>query len=148
MDTTYYIRAYAINEAGVAYGEEITLNFAIPPYVTVPGTNLIVAKEDAGKASHSTAVNMCNSSTLGGFTNWRLPTEDELVILYNNKDLIGGFKDDLYWSSTEWVYHEPGDMNPGYVKRPVWVNFTNGYADNDGYSSDSHYVRCVRTADE
>ena len=50
MDTTYYIRAYAINEAGVAYGEEITLNFAIPPYVTVPGTNLIVAKEDAGKA--------------------------------------------------------------------------------------------------
>jgi hypothetical protein len=32
---------------------------------------------------------------------WRLPTKDELNILYNNKDKIGGFANSYYWSSTE-----------------------------------------------
>lgn len=31
---------------------------------------------------------------------WRLPTKDELNILYENKDKIGGFAGS-YWSSTE-----------------------------------------------
>ena len=32
---------------------------------------------------------------------WRLPTKDELNIIYQNKDKIGGFADSDYWSSTE-----------------------------------------------
>jgi len=32
---------------------------------------------------------------------WRLPTKDELNILYENMDKIGGFTDEEYWSSTE-----------------------------------------------
>ena len=32
---------------------------------------------------------------------WRLPTKDELNILYQNKDKIGGFSSTNYWSSTE-----------------------------------------------
>ena len=32
---------------------------------------------------------------------WRLPTKDELNVLYENKDKIGGFSNSLYWSSTE-----------------------------------------------
>ena len=32
---------------------------------------------------------------------WRLPSKDELKILYENKDKIGGFADRVYWSSTE-----------------------------------------------
>jgi hypothetical protein len=31
--------------------------------------------------------------------NWKLPDEDELNILYQNKDQIGSFKDEYYWSS-------------------------------------------------
>ena len=31
---------------------------------------------------------------------WRLPTKDELNLLYENKDKIGGFES-CYWSSTE-----------------------------------------------
>lgn len=30
---------------------------------------------------------------------WRLPTKDELDILYQNKDKVGGFASDGYWSS-------------------------------------------------
>ncbi len=33
---------------------------------------------------------------------WRLPTIDELDLVYENSDVIGGFEDgNLYWSSTE-----------------------------------------------
>jgi len=32
---------------------------------------------------------------------WRLPTKDELNLLYINKDKIGGFAINFYWSSTE-----------------------------------------------
>jgi len=32
---------------------------------------------------------------------WRLPSKDELKILYRNRDKIGGFTGLKYWSSTE-----------------------------------------------
>jgi uncharacterized membrane protein (GlpM family) len=32
---------------------------------------------------------------------WRLPTSEELNIIYENKDKIGGFAVNYYWSSTE-----------------------------------------------
>ena len=32
---------------------------------------------------------------------WRLPTKDELNMLYENKEEIGGFANNYYWSSTE-----------------------------------------------
>jgi hypothetical protein len=32
---------------------------------------------------------------------WRLPTKDELNLLYLNKDRIGGFSKGNYWSSTD-----------------------------------------------
>jgi hypothetical protein len=32
---------------------------------------------------------------------WRLPTKDELNFLFENKDEIGGFTENYYWSSTE-----------------------------------------------
>ena len=34
-------------------------------------------------------------------TGWRLPTKDELNMLYENKEEIGGFANGYYWSSTE-----------------------------------------------
>lgn len=35
------------------------------------------------------------------FTDWRLPTKYELNLIYDQKDDIGGFTADNYWSSTE-----------------------------------------------
>jgi hypothetical protein len=64
---------------------------------------------------------------------WRMPTKKELDCLYKNKEKIGGFKRDWYWSS-----EKVGDWN-------VWVqSFSNGK--QFGYSgSNSAKVRCVRT---
>jgi hypothetical protein len=33
---------------------------------------------------------------------WRLPTKNELNFMNKNKDKIGGFTEDFYWSSTEY----------------------------------------------
>ena len=43
---------------------------------------------------------------------WRLPSKQEIDLLYNEKSIVGGFANDYYWSSTEedgvnsaWVQH-------------------------------------------
>ena len=43
------------------------------------------------------AVEVCKKLGKG----WRLPTKDELNFLYENKEEIGGFANNFYWSSTE-----------------------------------------------
>mgnify|MGYP003648804272 CR=1 FL=1 len=35
---------------------------------------------------------------------WRLPTKDELNLIYENKNVVGGFANNGYWSSTEIDY--------------------------------------------
>ena len=73
---------------------------------------------------------------------WRLPTKDELNLLYTNKNKIGGFSSDTmdgYWSSTEdSIYFEDG----GYG---AWAQFfENGFQEGLGKISPL-YVRAVRT---
>ena len=48
------------------------------------------------------AAQLCGDLVLGGYSDWYLPSKDELNQLYINKDLIGGFTGDEYWSSTEY----------------------------------------------
>jgi hypothetical protein len=64
---------------------------------------------------------------------WRMPTKKELDCLYKNKEKIGGFKRDWYWSS-----EKVGEWN-------VWVqSFSNGK--QFGYSgSNTAKLRYVRT---
>jgi hypothetical protein len=53
---------------------------------------------------------------------WRLPTKDELNLMYINKVVIGGFANDNYWSSTEfnnfnaWFQYF-GDGSQNYVSK-------------------------------
>ena len=50
---------------------------------------------------------------------WRLPTKDELNLIYENKNVVGGFANDYYWSSTEydeWRVYAQYFMNGGYLK--------------------------------
>ena len=64
---------------------------------------------------------------------WRLPTFDELSMLYVNKDAIGGFVAGFYWGSTEIV---PGS--------PCIQGFFNGKQAKDAKVYIFH-VRPVRT---
>ena len=63
---------------------------------------------------------------------WRLPTKNELNLMYLNKDKIGGFAKDYYWSSSE------------YSSGQFWKqNFDHGYQSN-GYTNYVN-VRAVRS---
>ena len=64
---------------------------------------------------------------------WRLPSKDELKILYKNKDKIGGFANLLYWSSTEVVYDYAWFQKVGVGYR----NYAN--------KSSPRYLRVVRS---
>ncbi|MBC8475695.1 MAG: DUF1566 domain-containing protein [Bacteroidetes bacterium] len=63
---------------------------------------------------------------------WRLPTKEELNLLYENKEKIGGFANNNYWSSTEFVFSNAWDQN-----------FNNGNQNYYGKGT-STYVRAVR----
>ena len=128
---TYYVRAYAKVGTVVVYGKIVSFVADIPPYVVL-STGLIVAREDAGYLLWNDASDMCANSNLAGFTDWRLPTKDELLLIYSNKTLIGNFADSNYWSST----------NNGGSYHHI-VNFSNGYVDS-ATTSKKYYVRCVR----
>ena len=50
------------------------------------------------------------------YIDWRMPTIMELSLMYEKRDLIGGFYPDKYWSSLE-----AGDANVHY-----YLNFIDG----------------------
>lgn len=47
------------------------------------------------------AARLCADLVQGGYSDWYLPSVDELYKLYLNKVAIGGFSDVRYWTSTE-----------------------------------------------
>jgi len=77
------------------------------------------------------AVKACENLGIG----WRLPTKDELNLLYKNKDKIGGFDPQGYWSSTE-------DVNGS-----AWGQGFNdgGHYLNGKNDPNGNYVRAIRS---
>ena len=91
-------------------------------------TDAIIAAQGSG----SYAASIARDYNGGGYTDWFLPSRDELNQLYVNKAAIGGFTDALYWSSTE------------YVNTLAWTqNFYNGIQFNVN-KSNTYNVRAVR----
>ena len=64
---------------------------------------------------------------------WRLPTKNELNVIYKNQDRIGGFAGNRYWSSTESVS----------VNAYVQV-FSFGDQGSTSKNTTTNYVRAVR----
>ncbi|MDP1728198.1 MAG: DUF1566 domain-containing protein [Bacteroidota bacterium] len=60
-------------------------------------TNAIVNSQGAG----SYAAKLCYDFVSGGYSDWYLPSKNELNKLYLNKTAIGGFSAFNYWSSSE-----------------------------------------------
>lgn len=47
------------------------------------------------------AASICDNLVLDGFSDWFLPSKNELNLLYQQRTLVGGFATDHYWSSPE-----------------------------------------------
>jgi hypothetical protein len=87
----------------------------------------------AGCATAGIAARICGDLTQSGYSDWYLPSKDELNALYTNKASIGGFANDAYWSSTEYL-----------SSAAYYEDFSNGFvtaAPKDSYL----YVRAVRS---
>jgi hypothetical protein len=80
-------------------------------------TSNIIASQ--GGTATSYAAGVARAYTGGGYTDWYLPSKDELNKLYLNRVAIGGFiSNDLYWSSSE---------NQNYPYHSAWLqDFGNG----------------------
>ena len=185
VESTYYVRAYATNSVGTAYGNEVSFTTTrigesygggIIFYTYDAGQHgLIAAPSDQSSAvvwsnitntyigTTGTAIGSGESNTnaiigqpghTGGaaklcydllitsegttYSDWFLPSKDELNLMYTNLRLagLGGFADDGYWSSTEDI-----------VADSAWGNYfhmTGGGSHLFGKQNTSPSVRAVR----
>ena len=80
------------------------------------------------------AAQACADLVLNGYSDWFLPSLDELMQLYNNRNSIGGFPLDFiwYWSSSEFGFDGAWVLNSYY-------GMTTSYERHFNY-----YVRAVR----
>jgi hypothetical protein len=92
-------------------------------------TNAIIAQNGAG----SYAASVAEACLDGGYTDWYLPSLNELNELYTNRVAIGGFASAPYWCSSE------GDAYDAWL-----LNFANG-AQEDYIKSLTNRVRAVRS---
>lgn len=105
-NTKYYVKAYAKNSYGVAYGEEKSFTTDAFPTFQYGGHTYYVAPDPGNRMEWSAANSYCNNLSLEGMTGWKMPTRDELVQMYADRMSIGGFYIDssytgsMYWSST------------------------------------------------
>lgn len=76
---------------------------AVRSVTTIQLNGLEILSTDLGTLEWDDAVQAC--AALG--TGWRLPTVDELNMLFLNKDSIGGFVNSFYWGGTEMIPGSP-----------------------------------------
>ena len=86
----------------------------------------------AGCATAGIAARICGDLVLNGYSDWYLPSKDELNKLYIDRVAIGGFASNNYWSSSE------------YDNGNAWLqNFFNSFQ-NYGFKFVTVHVRAVR----
>jgi hypothetical protein len=85
-----------------------------------------------GCSTEGIAARLCGDLVFGGYSDWYLPSKDELNKLYINRLAIGGFANYGYWSSTE------------FDNFSAWLQFFVDGFQIDSAKNFNDYVRAVR----
>ena len=95
-----------------------------------------------GNTKDNCAAAYCASYSWNGFSDWFLPSDEELVQLHLQRDKVGGFPNDVtgYWSSTQ---GRPG-MDGVYGGAHVQIMAPNGASGYNVGKDTLHSVRVVR----
>lgn len=123
---------YVVVEAGRQARIDLQIKNTEPDYVMIG--NLMVQRNDFGPLYPDDAENTCKSSTVAGYTDWRMPTIEELRIIYYNKSNIPNLKSEKYWASSYAPYYYS------------YLDFSTGEDYLMRYN-EKYYVRAVRTAE-
>ncbi len=99
-------------------------------------TSMIVYNQGAG----TYAAKLCSDLSLGGYSDWYLPSKYELNLMYRNIGQgnalglgnVGGFANFYYWSSTE------------YANASAWEQFFFTGSQSNYGKDGANYVRAVR----
>ena len=127
IDTTanglVYVRAYATNTYGTAYGEQVSvdIDYLRLSRFVFNGNTYVVAPDPQAYNENmimTTAEAYCNNLTAYGYSDWRMPNFDELEMMYVNRTSIGGFLDHqgIYYI----MYHSCSYTSYGYPKIKWW----------------------------
>ena len=92
-------------------------------------TNTIVAAQGTGNY----AAKHCADLVLNGYSDWFLPSKDELSKLYINRVAIGGFANALYWNSTE------------FNTNAAWLHSFSDGSQSAGSKNIAARMRAIRT---
>ena len=81
------------------------------------------------------AAQICTSLNFGGFSDWFLPSRDELDLMYKNlkQKGLGGFQNNKYWSSSQ--------TSNAYA---IGQNFTDGSQSSNNAKNLAFFVRAIR----
>jgi hypothetical protein len=134
------IRTVSITARGIV---KVTFNSGVEIGDQGPGGGIVFfaaggkymeVSEILGKYSWDNAANAARNYQGGGYSDWRLPTKDELNLVYQNLRAknIGNLGDGLHWSSSENSNYSAWDQR-----------FSDGYQ-YDGLKTDTSSVRAVR----
>ena len=96
-------------------------------------------REDGTNMTENYAAKICDTYSYGGYSDWFLPSRDELNLMYVNlhKVGLGGLTDSFYWSSSEYCYAG----NPSSAYGQLFYNGSQGTFNR--YNSDLG-VRAIR----
>lgn len=118
---------------------EVAREWALPIVSGASGTEIgtgatntaAIARQENGAIN--SAAEYASEYSLNGFSDWFLPSKDELFELYTNRDKIDGLTSSYYWSSTE------SSRNNAWLQ-----NFEDGTQVGDASKGSRLYARPVR----
>ena len=145
----YHVRAVRSGQSLIDPSDNFLLN--IDGTVTDKNTGLTWQRETGGTMNWQDALSYCESLSLGGYDNWRLPTIEELRSIVNYRTFDPAIAsifvqdpdneqyytiDGLYWSSTTYAYYTDRAWGTTY--------FHYGYSTHN-HKFDKFNVRAVRS---